>query len=268
MQQLSILGCGWLGLPLAKKMVAQGFQVRGSTTSTEKLLLLKKVGIQGFQIKLTEEKATGDITSFLNGSETLIIDIPPGLRRDPKVDFTQKIQQFLPEVEKSSVKKVLFISSTSVFEDTQDFPTYSETEPPNGKKNNAQQLITVENLLTKNTHFSTAILRFGGLYAEDRHPVRFLSGRKAISNPLAPVNLIHREDCIHLIEKIIARDAFSTIFHGVFPEHPSKKEYYGKKAKNLGIAVPQFDEAKGSEGKTISSKLTQEKLGLCYANGL
>ncbi len=33
----SILGCGWLGKPLAVSLLDEGFNVKGSTTSEEKL---------------------------------------------------------------------------------------------------------------------------------------------------------------------------------------------------------------------------------------
>lgn len=33
MKTISILGCGWLGLPLAKKLVENQWIVNGSTTS-------------------------------------------------------------------------------------------------------------------------------------------------------------------------------------------------------------------------------------------
>ena len=32
---VAILGCGWLGLPLAKHLLAQGHRVLGTTTSPE-----------------------------------------------------------------------------------------------------------------------------------------------------------------------------------------------------------------------------------------
>jgi UDP-N-acetyl-D-mannosaminuronate dehydrogenase len=32
MKQISILGCGWLGLPLAKALLQKGFSVHGSKT--------------------------------------------------------------------------------------------------------------------------------------------------------------------------------------------------------------------------------------------
>ena len=44
MTKISILGCGWLGLPLAKALIENGFSVKGSTTSTDKLTALENAG--------------------------------------------------------------------------------------------------------------------------------------------------------------------------------------------------------------------------------
>ena len=43
--KISILGCGWLGFPLAKSLVEKGFSVKGSTTSENKLSILSTAGI-------------------------------------------------------------------------------------------------------------------------------------------------------------------------------------------------------------------------------
>jgi UDP-N-acetyl-D-mannosaminuronate dehydrogenase len=64
MTQISILGCGWLGLPLAKALLENGFSVNGSTTSVEKLSVLENLGIQPYLIALspTLSKGEGDET--------------------------------------------------------------------------------------------------------------------------------------------------------------------------------------------------------------
>lgn len=38
MPTVSILGCGWLGLPLAEQLLAEGYSVKGSTTRAENCL--------------------------------------------------------------------------------------------------------------------------------------------------------------------------------------------------------------------------------------
>ena len=73
MKQISILGCGWLGLPLAKALLENGFLVKGSTTSVEKLSVLENSGIHPFLIALESNSVSGDIETFLKGSKTLII---------------------------------------------------------------------------------------------------------------------------------------------------------------------------------------------------
>ena len=52
MTKISILGCGWLGLPLAKALIGNGFSVNGSTTSIDKIGLLENAGITPFLIEI------------------------------------------------------------------------------------------------------------------------------------------------------------------------------------------------------------------------
>src|SRR5690606_34435708 len=98
---ISILGCGWLGLPLAKNLLEQGHVVKGSTTTREKMSHLTAAGITPYQIKRYEDGVQGDLSSFLLDTELLIIDIPPGLRKDPDADFTAKIGRLKAYIEKS-----------------------------------------------------------------------------------------------------------------------------------------------------------------------
>ena len=249
MTQISILGCGWLGFPLAKALVQNGFLVKGSTTSTEKVSILKSVGIEPFIVQLEEEKISESVADFLGNSQILIVNIPPKLRGNSTENFVSKIENLLPFIEKSRIEKVLFVSSTSVYGEDNDLIT--EDTPLNPDTEGGRQLVIVESLLQKNTHFEATILRFGGLIGEDRNPVRFLSGRENIENPDAPINLIHQDDCIGSIEKIIALNAWDKTFNAVAPFHPSRKEYYTQKATELNLALPKFAASNSIVGKTI-----------------
>ncbi len=256
MKKISILGCGWLGLPLAETLLKHQFEVKGSTTSTDKINLLQQKGISPFEIVLTENNVIGDFKNFIADSEILIIDVPPKLRGTQKENFVAKINHFIPFVEQTSVQKVLFISSTSVYGD--DNTIITEASLPKPDTEAGIQLLATEALLQNNTNFKTTILRFGGLIGHDRHPVRFLAGRENIENPEAPINLIHQEDCIAIILKIITADKWDTTFNAVAPYHPSRQKYYSDKAIALGLEKPVFNNLP-SHGKTIdSSKLITE----------
>ena len=255
MKKISILGCGWLGLPLAKSLVAQGFSVKGSTTSEAKLAVLESAHIQAYSIRLTENEVIGNLADFLSESEIVIIDIPPKLRGDGAENFVSKIEILIPFIAQSTVNHVVFISSTSVYADDNSIVT--ENSQPEPDTESGRQLLATEKLLEGNANFKTTVIRFGGLIGENRHPIHFLAGRKNLENPEAPINLIHQDDCIGIIEAVISRNARGEVFNAVAPYHPSRKEYYTQKAVALGLPLPEFEEEKASIGKTIvSDKIT------------
>jgi len=266
MQKISLLGCGWLGLPLAKSLLEKGFLVNGSTTSEEKISILKSAGIRPFLISLGGNEMSSEIDLFLKFSEILIVAIPPKLRSDPSENFVAKIQNLIPFIEKSSIKKVVFISSTSVYAD--DNATVTEMTIPHPTTENGKQLVATELLLQSNKNFQTTIVRFGGLIGENRHPITFLSGRKNIENPDAPINLIHQEDCIGIIESIIKKECWNETFNAVAPFHPTRKNYYTQKAIEMNLPLTEFDESKPSFGKTITSNKVDLILNYQFKNKL
>jgi nucleoside-diphosphate-sugar epimerase len=272
-KKIAILGCGWLGLPLAKSLLSKGYKVKGSTTSESKLELLKNAGISPFQIQLEENQIIGNIEDFLKVTDVLVIDIPPGLRRETstskEMTFVNKIKNLIPYIEKSDVQKVVFVSSTSVYGDGFPIVEITEETKPNPDTESGKQLVIAETLLQSNPHFKTTVIRFGGLLGEDRHPVKFLAGRTNVENPDAPVNMIQREDCIGIIEKALdfARNdnwKWNQTFNAVAPQHPKRKDYYHKKAQILNLPLPIFAENLESKGKIISSEKVETILGYSF----
>lgn len=260
--KISILGCGWLGFPLAKSLIEKGFLVRGSTTSEGKLSIFSTVGILPYLISVSENEIVGDFNAFLENSEILIIDFPPKLRGGFSESFVSKIKNLIPLIEKSTVKKVLFVSSTSVYADSNsEITEITENTKPQPETESGKQLLESERLLFSNSNFQTTVVRFGGLIGEDRHPIIMLSGKKNIENPDAPINLIHQKDCIGIIEAIISKGIYAEIFNAVTPFHPTRKEYYTQKAMELKLPLPEFETSKPSVGKLILSKKTENILG-------
>ncbi|MBP2833159.1 NAD(P)H-binding protein [Aquimarina sp. U1-2] len=266
--QISILGTGWLGLPLAEALMNKNWIIKGSTTTDEKLPTLEKKKIKAYTITLTENGPEGAIASFLKGSELIIINIPPGLRRNPEVDFVAKIEKLIPFIEAATIKKVLFISSTSVFADHESFPVISKETKPNASSNAGKQLIKVEQLLQENSNFKTTILRFSGLFGSKRHPATMLSKRENIKNPKAPVNLIHLEDCIAIIQKIITIEFWGEHFNASYPDHPEKATYYTAICKRMGLSTPDYDHKTPSKGKLISASAIEKELAYTFSKPL
>jgi nucleoside-diphosphate-sugar epimerase len=270
MNFITILGCGWFGLPLAKSLLSKGYNVKGSTTSATKLKTLKEAEIIPFQIQLNEQEIIGNISDFLYETDVLIIAIPPGLRKEilsSEMTFMNKMKTLIPYIEKSGIQKVLFVSSTSVYGDRFPIVEYTESTQTHPDTESGRQLVLSEKLLQSNIHFKTTVIRFGGLLGEDRHPIKFLAGRTQIENPDGPVNLIQREDCIGIMIKALdfaCKDKWGETFNAVAPQHPTRKTYYQKKAQQFNLPLPNFVEDTKSKGKIISSKKVETILDYSF----
>jgi len=247
------MGCGWLGFPLAITLVESGHNVHGTTTSEEKIALLKKEGIVPFKVSLGENKIEGAIGDFLRDVDILILNIPPKLRGKNKESYAQKTQFLHQEVKKSAVKKVVFISSTSVYGDVDGEVT--EETIPQPSTASGKQLLIAEKIFQNDTDLETTIIRFGGLIGPNRHPITMLSGRQNLSNGNYPVNLIHLNDCIRIITSVISNSWWNEVLNGVYPEHPSKQKYYTSEAKKRELQAPDYKVDDSKNGKKVHSKV-------------
>jgi len=258
---IGIAGLGWLGKPLANTLTTLGYTVKGTVTSTEKATELQKKGINAFPLKITETGVTGEPQGFLKDLDTLIVMIPPGLRRNTGADYVLKMTHFFTEIETVKIPSCIFISSTSVYGDAQGKVT--ETDLPEPENEAGRQLKQVEQLFFTASP-KTSIVRFGGLLGGSRQPARYLSGRTNLSGGNAPVNLIHRDDCIGILTALIQQEAYGHIFNAVHPNHPKKSNYYTEKAKELGMEAPHFAEATHETFKQVDSVNLEQVLGYSF----
>lgn len=259
---ISILGCGWLGLPLAAHLVQAGYSVKGSVTQTERFEELSQKGITPYQVEITDTSITGnDLPGFLE-SEILIINIPPS-RRDDVLHYHQaQMKLLLEQVIKSPAKHIIFVSSTSVYPDLNQEVTELETAPPS--KDSGKALLAVEKMLRTNPHLITTIVRFAGLVGYDRLPGRFLAGKKNVENGDAPINVIHQDDCIALIRGIIQQQAWGEIFNACADMHPTRREFYTLAAAKAGLELPTFAATTDPHFKIINSDKIKQRLNYSF----
>lgn len=252
METISILGCGWLGLPLANYLIGKGYKVKGSTRTRSELEVIKSHGIEPFYLVLDPDLRGDNVDDFFN-CDVLVVNFPPERRDDIALYHPAQIRSLIASIESSPVKKVLFVSSTSVYPDLGREVSEDDNAPP--EKPSGIALLEAERLLRQSTRFETTIIRFGGLIGYDRMPGRFLAGRKGITGGNAPVNLIHRDDCLGIINRIIELSAWGETFNACADEHPLRKEYYTAQALKLGLDPPGFKDGGGGFKIIRSDKL-------------
>jgi nucleoside-diphosphate-sugar epimerase len=251
-KKIGIIGCGWLGLPLAENLISEGYFINGTTTSEEKMALLQKKGINPFHISLSENGIHGSIQEFLNDVTILIINIPPKLRgKGPKESYISKIKLLHTAIKKSEVTNIIFASSTAVYGDAEGIVTEKSTTKPN--TDSGIQLLQCEDLFKNDPDLQTTIIRFGGLIGPNRHPITMLSGKENLKGGNAPVNLIHLNDCLGIIKTILKHNYWNEVLNAVYPAHPTKKEYYTKQALERGLTPPIYQLENTKEYKLINS---------------
>jgi nucleoside-diphosphate-sugar epimerase len=251
-ETITILGCGWLGLPLAKALIAEGHAVKGSTTREDKLDLLRDAGVEPFLVKLDPEMEGEDLADFLQ-SDILVVNIPPPRRDDVAEFHIQQISSLIDALRQSPVRSVLFVSSTSVYPMLNR--EVSEDDAVDPESPVGQALLHVEEMLLQEPGFQTTVLRFGGLVGYDRTPEKYLGRMTEIAFPDQPMNLIHRDDCVRIMAEIIHLQQWGEVFNACSPLHPRKLDYYSSAAETSGIPLPPQASADGpSPFKLVSSR--------------
>lgn len=235
-KKVSILGCGWLGFPLAKRLIQEGHEVKGSTTHKQKLGDLKQAGIKTYLIEYLPTPKVSSKDFF--ESDVLFLNIP--FRRhlnDPRY-YARQIESVLGEAKGANLKYLIFASSTAVYPQGLKNATEEACFLPDDER--ASVLLGIEEKLLKKTDFKTTIIRFGGLYGEGRPIGKFLAAKKKITGACMPVNLIHLDDCIEILVRLIKQGTYAGVLNAVSDGHPKRQDLYTKAAEHLGLEPPTF----------------------------
>ncbi|NJM94045.1 MAG: NAD-dependent epimerase/dehydratase family protein [Cytophagales bacterium] len=237
---ISLLGCGWLGLPLGERLLAEGYEVRGSTTTPSKVEEIQGKGIEAHLLSLDPEPSDKASLTRLLDTDILLINIPPRTRTRDGHFHVQQIETLVERIHRSRTARVLFISSTSVYPALNQVARESDALDENTCGN--LTLYQAEQTLLKGlSHLRPLVLRSAGLMGGQRIAGRYFAGQKKLQLPNHPVNYIHREDLINLVVALLVHDAKSQIYNCCAPVHPWLYEVYKRNAEHYGFEAPVFD---------------------------
>lgn len=229
-KKITIVGCGWLGqilVPYLKDHVLftttrKNFDVGHFTT---------------VPVDITE-------------SDIIVYSIPP---------------LALPLIEKffgliAVDKKILFISSTSVYGKSQG--EVSEETKTDACLGNATLIGTEAYLQSRFKNLT--ILRPGGLYGRSRHPIKFLSGRTALTTGEEYTHLVHGEDVACAIASVIEKDIWGETFNLVSDLKMQKKLFYPLLAEKFGFTPPLYARTENSSPTIITNTKAKRIMGLTF----
>ncbi|MBP6120954.1 MULTISPECIES: SDR family oxidoreductase [Providencia] len=263
MKKVTIIGLGWLGLPLASSLLADGVNVVGTKTTPDGVDAARAIGIDCYALKFTPELECeqDDLEQLMSKTDVIVILLPPS-----KVDtehYIRAIEQLVDSAMAFNVPRVIFTSSTSVYGEQDG--VIDENASLQAETASASALIKVEQWLHKLPNISVDILRLAGLVGDKRHAGRFLAGKTGVKGANQRVNIVHQDDVIAAITLLIQQPQGGHIYNLCAPIHPTRTEFYHQASLALGLVPPEFVEDENRlEGKIINGDRICLELGFEY----
>lgn len=255
--KVAVIGAGWLGYPLCKALKTQGLEVATSKRSPEQVQKLVSEGLNAVAFQLGDS-----LPEALKQCDAYVVNIGAGRRKFERDNFTRKMLSLFQQCLDHPARRLLFISTTSVYGEADQ--VFTEDTPADPISDSARAHVDLERYLQETFAEQCSILRLAGLIGEDRHPVYYLEGKKDVTAAHKKVNLVHRDDVISAISALLQKQLWGDTFHLCAIEHPSRLAYYSAAADALELVPPHFldDTEQPASGKYVDPTATLEKLGI------
>ena len=236
-EKVFIVGCGDVGMRVARLLLAKGSHVSGLARSPENADRLQQLEISPILGNLDEPESL--INLPVADAIVFYFAPPPGGGfRDTRLrNWCAAIS---PDAKPA---RVIYLSTSGVYGDCGE-KTVTEETPPNPQTSRAKRRFDAETFLAewgKKERVPVIILRVTGIYGPGRLPVMHLmNGTPLLNAHEAPsTNRIHADDlarvCIAAAEKGVDGDIIN-VSDG---EHGTMTQYFNAVADLLGIPRPR-----------------------------
>ncbi len=249
--RVTILGTGWLGLPLSLSL-KEDFEVKVSVRTEDKKDSLISKGLKPY---LLNEQCLDYLDNLLD-TEYLFINFPPSKFEN----FHKFLETIYSHKKFEKIKKVIFVSSTSIY--PYEEKTFTEDMVFTNPK--SQKIYDIEKLIESRTD---VIFRCAGLMGASRVAGRYYSG-KVLDSQDVKVNYVHLEDVIGATKFVIKKD-LKGIYNLCSNEHPTRKKIYLNSSQKFGFKPPIFKDKKEYKQRLIDgSKIEKKGFRYKYPNPL
>jgi nucleoside-diphosphate-sugar epimerase len=192
MRCVSIVGCGYTGVRLARRCREEGGTVRGYATRPASLTAIAAVGADPALLDL--DSSAAQAPPQVEG-HVVYYCVPPSQTSDADV----RLKRFLSLMQGRPLR-IVYLSTTGVYGDhaggrvDEDTPTHAETA-------RAVRRVAAERSITAfaaDRSISWCILRVAGIYGPNRLPLERLRRREPAIEPAEarPTNRIHVDDLV------------------------------------------------------------------------
>lgn len=269
-----IVGCGYVGFPLATELVKRGHEVFGLRRSMSSDDALKAVGIQPLHGDITQPESLKQLPRDFDWVVNCVASGGGGVEEYRRL-YLQGMRNLGAWLGSSNNKmpRLVYTSSTGVYGQN-DGSLVDETSPTEPATETATVLVEAEKALLaagREKSFPAMILRAAGIYGPERGYLlkQFLRGEARMEGSSARVlNMIHRDDLISAIIAVLERGRAGEIYNAVDDASVSQLEFFQWLATKLGKPMPPAatedsvaPRKRGLTHKRISNAKLKRELG-------
>ncbi len=236
MQRILVVGCGYVGAPLAASLAAEGRQVWGLRRSPGPL----PEGVAPLPGDVTRPESLHTVPPHLDGVVFCASRGGAGSGQSHEAVFVEGQRNVVEAIRRSSrdLRRYLFVSSTGVYGDRQG-GWVTETTPAEPGTETGRCMLTAESV-ARTAPGSIAILRFAGIYGPDRS--RLVRGVSDGSLRLPAdggdwLNQIHRDDCVGAIRHLLLNELPEPLYLGCDEQPARRGEVLAWLAEKMGVVL-------------------------------
>jgi tryptophan 2,3-dioxygenase len=232
-----ILGCGYVGGRLARALLANGQRVRVCARNTQRLEPLAAAGAQVHALDAAKLRAFGPALYNLR-SPVVVYSIPPV----PNLPPGEPLRRAAEAAMSAGAQKFIYLSSTSVYGETEDGVTVDEESSIAIGDGDAGPRISEESAVegARLAGLSTVVLRLSAIYGPGRGVrERLLGGTyKLIDEGSHYFSRTHVDDIVGIVRSAADRAPGGSLYC-VSDDHPcTQREYADWLTAHLGTAPP------------------------------
>lgn len=241
-----ILGCGYLGLRVARRWVAQGRSVAAVTRQPERLALLTSEGITPFLGDVLDLESL----QLLPQASTVLYAVGHDRRsgRTMAEGTLQGLSHMMDWWRGRQAPRTghcIYISSTSVYGQT-DGSWVDESAPCEPLTQGGTTILTAERQLQVMAHqlpgLTLTILRLAGIYGPGRllREQALRLGEPIVTNPDGWLNLIHVEDAAQIVVAVALQPRTPGLYNVSDDTPVRRRDFYNYLSTRLNTTPPRF----------------------------
>ena len=258
-----VIGCGYVGTPLAKRLVELGHEVWGVRRSAESAADLQQIGVKPFAGDISQPSALDALSGNFDWVVNLVSSDKGGPAEYRQV-YLEGNRNLIEWARQHPVKKIVYTSSTSVYAQN-DGASVKETSAAEPTTETSQILLEAEKLLLASAPtIPSVVLRVAGIYGPERGHLfkQYLKNEAKIPGQGARiVNMIHRDDLVEVIIAALKNGRAGEIYNAVDDEPVSLLHFYRWLSETLGKWMPPFvsEEEAPERKRAVTSKKVQNR---------